>query len=289
MPDYRQLFRLFSTTYFSHHRENTKEHTNVQAHTFAGIAVGWSDVANGLQVYNPITKELYTTLAVKIPSNTGSTQGYVLSVPIHWESPSLIHSDPNYTIQLTTGGTAQVPTSAMDAIIDKAKDSVSITLPEWLTPDGKVRYTIGCTTHQGRLHPGAKNKWRFTARNRLGSIIKELELPNLPFTFQTLINNNILQPGWITHFPTVAARHVSAKDLQNPFPTTLSKALDKQNANNATWLQTYTKEFCNRQKMNVYEEIFEDHLRKIQHKCGRPIPTMCVLTIKYKDGYPGHT
>ena len=65
-PDYRQLFRLFSTTYFSHKKDNNKARTNIQAHTLAGIAVGWSDVANGLQVYNPITKELYTTSVFKI-------------------------------------------------------------------------------------------------------------------------------------------------------------------------------------------------------------------------------
>ena len=41
--------------------------------------------------------------------------------------------------------------------------------------------------------------------------------------------------------------------------------------------------------MKVYDEISEDELQKIQHKSGRPIPTMCVLTIKYKDGYPDRT
>ena len=37
--------------------------------------------------------------------------------------------------------------------------------------------------------------------------------------------------------------------------------------------------------MDVYEEISEEHFNKIKHKCGKPIPTMCVLTIKYKNGY----
>ena len=64
-PDYRQLFCLFSTTFFSHHKDNNKEHSNVQSHTLAGIAVGWSDVVNGLQVYNPHTKELYTTSVLR--------------------------------------------------------------------------------------------------------------------------------------------------------------------------------------------------------------------------------
>ncbi len=65
-PDYRQLIRLFLTVYFSHSKDNTKERTNVQAHTLAGIAVGWSNTANGLLVFNPITKELYSTSIYKI-------------------------------------------------------------------------------------------------------------------------------------------------------------------------------------------------------------------------------
>lgn len=86
--------------------------------------------------------------------------------------------------------------------------------------------------------------WSFTLRNKLGSVIKTIPLPDLPFTFQTIINDNILQPGWTQH-PTASAFHVSASDLQNPCPRTLSKAL-------------------------------EEHNNKIQHICGRPIPLMCV-------------
>ncbi len=106
-------------------QQYTKLRSNVQAHIPAGIAVGWSNVASGLQVYNPITKELYTTssvfkidkhnatksyfnlkydgdifsglyslnsrqnaqefypigTAVKVPSNTGSSEGYIISIP----------------------------------------------------------------------------------------------------------------------------------------------------------------------------------------------------------------
>ncbi len=38
--------------------------------------------------------------------------------------------------------------------------------------------------------------------------------------------------------------------------------------------------------MDVYDEISTEEYHRIQHRCGKPIPTMCVLTIKYKDGYP---
>ena len=40
-----------------------------------GIAVGWSDVANGLFIFNPITKELYTTSLYKIDEHN-QTKNY---------------------------------------------------------------------------------------------------------------------------------------------------------------------------------------------------------------------
>ena len=326
-PDYRQLFRLFSTAYFSHTKDNTKSRTNTQAHSMAGIAVGWSDVANGLLIYNPITKELYTTsiykidehqqtqsyfnlpydggmfsglyskdmkhtspenypigTAVKIPSNTGSQHGYVLAVPTASTS-SQIDTDPLYTIKYLTGGTTTVPASAMDSYINRSPDPVQITLPSWLRHDSKVRYTIGNITHQGRLHLGSQNKWFFVVHNKLGSIIKQELLDNLPFTFQTLISEDRLRPGWLNH-PHCSAFHVSAKNLANPCPPTLSKALFHQNTDRSTWLESYQQEFHDLKNMDVYDEISTEEYRRIQHRCGKPIPTMCVLTIKYKDGYP---
>ena len=65
-PNYCQLITIFSTVYFSHTKDNTKVRTNVQVHTLTGISVGQSDTSNGLLVYNPITKELYTTSIYKM-------------------------------------------------------------------------------------------------------------------------------------------------------------------------------------------------------------------------------
>ena len=326
-PDYRQLFRLFSTTYFTHTKDNTKSRTNLQAHTMAGIAVGWSDIANGLLIYNPITKVLYTSsvykmdehqqtqsyfnlsydggmfsglysldakqnvpeyypigTAVIVPSNTGNSKGYVIAVPDNQSSKNL-HSDPCYTIQLLTGTTTMVPASAMEDVIDRSSDTVQINLPSWLRHDAKVRYTVGTVTHQGRLHLGSQNKWYFVVHNKLGSIIKRIELDNLPFVFQTLINENRLQPGWLNH-PYCSASQVSAKHLQNPCPPTLNKALHSSNNDRQTWLDSYKQEYFDIQNMDVYDEISLEEFKRIQHRCGKPIPTMCVLTIKYKNGYP---
>ena len=103
-----------------------------------------------------------------------------------------------------------------------------------------------------------------------------------------MINENILQPNWQST-PIISAHHVSASNLKHPCPTTLSKALDTSNTDRDTWHAAYKKELDDLKRMKVYDEISEDELHKIQHKSGRPIPTMCVLTIKYKDGYPDRT
>ena len=50
--------------------------SNIDIHKYlAGIAVGWSDVSNGLQVYNPHIKELYTTSTFKIDKHN-ATKSY---------------------------------------------------------------------------------------------------------------------------------------------------------------------------------------------------------------------
>lgn len=56
-PDYRMLFRLFSTTYFSRLKDSTISRTLAQAHTMQGIGVGYSEIANGMEIYNPFTKK----------------------------------------------------------------------------------------------------------------------------------------------------------------------------------------------------------------------------------------
>ena len=142
--------------------------------------------------------------------------------------------------------------------------------------------------HQGWLHLNNKKNWSFTVHNKLGSIIKQIQLDNLPFTYQSLINDNILQPDWQST-PSISAFYFSASNLKNLCPTTLSKALDPFNIDQRTWLAAYKEEYNDLKRMQVYNEINDEDLQKIQHKSGRPIPTMRVLTIKYKDSYPDRT
>ena len=219
-------------------------------------------------------------IVVTVPSNTHNSPRYVLAVP----TTNHKDTDPMYTIQLLDGKTTTVPASIMPNIVNQTAPDLKITMPPWIHHDSKIRYTLGRITHQGRLQLSS-NQWSFVVINKLGSILKEISLPNLPFNFQTLINDGTIQPGWEST-PRITACHVSAKDLINPCPTSLSKALQDDNKDKETWTQSYSQEYYDLKKMDVYEEITSSQLHKIQHQCGRPIPTMCLLTIKYKDGYP---
>ena len=144
----------------------------------AGIAVGWSDVANGLLIFNPITKELYTTSLYKIDKHNQTKTyfnlmydggmfsglysidskqqipeyfpiGTSVSIPSNTTTskgyvlavPNRIDNstdDPLYTIQLTDGRTTTVSESAMPHILDKSTSSIQITLPPWMYHDSKV-------------------------------------------------------------------------------------------------------------------------------------------------------
>ena len=105
------------------------------------------------------------------------------------------------------------------------------------------------------------------------------------YSYQYLINSKSLQPDWI-NCPHITARHVSAQNLVNTCHPTRSKALHEDNADAAIWLDSYKEEYLDLKRMNLYEEIQQEEFRKLQHKSGKPLPTMCVLTIKYKNGYP---
>ena len=95
-------------------------------------------------------------------------------------------------------------------------------------------------------------------------LIKQLPLENLPFTFQTLIDEGTLKPGWENH-PQLSAFNVSAKNIQHPCPPTLNKALHPSHLDRDTWLQSYNQEYSDLQNMNVYDTISQDELATILH------------------------
>lgn len=63
-------------------------------------------------------------------------------------------------------------------------------------------------------------------------------------------------------------------------------ALDASNPDRAIWFDSYSEEYNENKECDVYETIFAKQYQKLRPFSGPAIPSMCLLTIKYKDGYP---
>ena len=158
-----------------------------------GIAVGWSDVANIMEIYNPVTKQLYTTTVYKLDEHNNTKSHFNLSydggilsglfsmdsqqnVPEPYpigtavtisapegQSPGYILAvpsakstpgDPPYTIQLISGYTTSVPLSVMEKLFtDQSSPPAQLTLPSWLQHDAKVRPTLSLSIDTTRPPP----------------------------------------------------------------------------------------------------------------------------------------
>ncbi len=80
--------------------------------------------------------------------------------------------------------------------------------------------------------------------------------------------------------------HVSAKDLRNPCPKTLKEALDPTNPDKKIWALSYEEEYKGIYNCSVYDVIDKHEYATYCCKGIIAIPTMCILTIKNKDGNP---
>ncbi len=66
-PDYRVLFRLFSTGYFCHEKDGTRKRDGIaEAKTMQGIAIGRCRKSDGMLFYCPHTREIYTSADYKL-------------------------------------------------------------------------------------------------------------------------------------------------------------------------------------------------------------------------------
>jgi len=75
-PDYRTLFRLFSTGYFKHDRDGTRDRDGItESKSMSGIAIGRDRKSDGLIFYCPHTKQMYTSGDYKLDEgrNTPNT------------------------------------------------------------------------------------------------------------------------------------------------------------------------------------------------------------------------
>ena len=64
-PDYLQI-RPFSSAYYCHHKGCAVKLTQFQSYSLQGITLGWSDIANKIEIYHPSSKQLYISAIFKI-------------------------------------------------------------------------------------------------------------------------------------------------------------------------------------------------------------------------------
>ncbi len=162
--DYQQLIRLFSTSYFQHHKDDMQHFSQFQAQTMQGIAAGWSSISNRLEIYNPLTRKLYTTTVFKIYMNSTTLnhilisygKGYILHLPTITPDTA----DSHYVVQLLDDTNTNIPMTMIHSFIMSSNSSIKLNLPhQWMVHDAKFQYTIGRIMYQGHLHCEDNNKW----------------------------------------------------------------------------------------------------------------------------------
>ncbi len=326
-PDYRQLFRLFSTAYLSHSKDNTHQRTTTEPHSLQGIAVGYSDRANGMEIYNPNSKQLYTTTVYRLDeqnetrnhfnlhydgsmyfglyssmSNMREPEPYPPGTQVRFQHPNekpingfvtavpdnKFHNDTgHYTIRLDNGAVESVPASLLPSLTNFSDSSQpSSPFPAWIKHGEKCSMEYNNQQLTGLFHHSSDDTWEFHETNRSGVIKHKYPLPNLRKTYHSLINLGILRPGWTSQSFVPTAYHVSAKNLTNPCPSNLKQALDPTNPDCHTWQLAYEEEFHGIYNCAVYDVISHDEYESYRKKGVTAIPTMCILTIKNKDGHP---
>ena len=138
---------------------------------------------------------------------------------------------------------------------------------------------------RGYLSFDARHRWSFEQRQKNGKVVTFSLLDDLPFTWQDRVNEGTLVPGWQSSSSFLGhAFHVSAATCRHSTPGTLRKALAGDYADRPIWLDSYSEEYDALRLENVFDILTHAEYEALHNKGGKPIPTMCVLTIK-KDAF----
>lgn len=183
-PDCRQLFRLFSTAYLSHSKDNTHPRSSTESHTLQGIAVGYSDRANGMEIYNPSTKKLYTTTVfqlnelnetrnhfnlqymtdhpgtkIQYKKQNGTTiQGFIIAVP----DTKFGDNTATYTARLEDGMVEAIPASLLPTLTqDSDNTTPSTPFPPWISHNKRCTMEYNNTQPTGVFHQLQDKTWEF--------------------------------------------------------------------------------------------------------------------------------
>ena len=65
-PDYWVLLHLFSTGFFKHDRDGSRDRDGVESRTLQGIVIGHCRQSDGLLFYSPHTKQVYRSSSYKL-------------------------------------------------------------------------------------------------------------------------------------------------------------------------------------------------------------------------------
>eukprot|EP00956_Cyclotella_meneghiniana_P030923 scaffold79637_cov24-Cyclotella_meneghiniana.AAC.1 len=208
--------------------------------------------------------------------------------------------DDNTTHELTYQDLLS-PCPDLPAVDPAAASTVWSGIPSrYLHQDAKITLEHDGTYHKGYLNYSQESGFEFIVRRNLRSkkVDFRVPLPNFSRNWTTMLAeetllfghttvSSYLRPGSYNNAPS--ANHVSAKNLINPCPPSLAKALHPSNPDRHVWLESYKEEKGGLERLDVYERINKKqylHLKRTG-RIGKALPSMCVLVIKPdKDGNP---
>lgn len=157
---------------------------------------------------------LQSSVMYRCPQTKVSIRGTVTGIPS--SSPG----DKTYIITLVDDRVLPITTEVMTSYCTKQEStshSSTVNLPVWLRPDAKASMDINGQYTKGYIRFPTNNHWSFEHTTKHGHVISTVPIPNFINNFQSLINENLLLPGWGVH-TFASASLVSATQLKNPCP-----------------------------------------------------------------------
>jgi hypothetical protein len=255
---------------------------------------------------------------VNLVVNDEKVRGTIQNIPLPFAhvgtASNMVNSDDDitsspkntYTVLLDNGTTTEVffedlinpdtPHQPSASDVTNAFDG----LPYFLSNGSKVTLDHNGAFQKGFIHHPPETGFQFVVKLNLRSTKVDfaVPLPNFKQTWSTLVGDDTLIPGHSTVSTFLkpnssnnqpSANHVSAKNLLNPCPPSLIKALHPSNPDRDVWLKSYEEEKGGLEQLNVYEKINKKTYLQLKRsgRIGKALPSMCVLVIKPdKDGKP---
>ena len=253
---------------------------------------------------------------VVLPHKGSSVKGTISNVPLPFlDTPAVSASDADadqsttYTILLDSGVTIEkqfhelapsLTNSPSAELSSSPTTSPFDSLPAILQRNSKITIDHQGAFHKGYLDHSPEGGFMFVSKCAASSkkILWSVPLPDFSRQWYSMVGENIIIPGHSTVSTFLrpnssnnapSANHVSAKNLMNPCPPSLLKALHPSNPDRLVWLDSYMEEKGGLESLNVYEKINKKTYLQLRRsgRIGKALPSMCVLVVKHdKDGNP---